>query len=526
MNDSPQSIYKHLAHKALESGAQDFLVKGEIDRHVLLRSMRYAVERHQYQLALAQSESRLRSIIEVNADALLLIDDESRIVFANPAAEVLLGLPAQELVGQPFRHPLQPGATARLQLVAHDGTRRITEITAAEAEYGGRHAILASIRDVTEQVGAQSERLKNQQIEMMAVLAGGLAHDFNNFLTTVSLNLHLVKRRSNNVDTVAIIEDIERALGRARDLTQQFLTFSKSGAPVLKTTCVSHLIRESASFAVRGSNVLCRFDLPEDLWSAAIDDAQISQVLNNAIINAEQSMPHGGCITVRAHNVDLAARMDELPPGRYVCVSIEDEGTGMSPETQERIFQPYFTTKKKGAGLGLASAKSIIRSHGGAIKVESHEGEGSRFDIYLPASVNRPEEEPEPDDERTGRGRVLVMDDDDQIRKALSPVLHELGYESQFASDGSEAIDAFQRAREDAVPFDAVIMDLTVPGGMGGREALRHLLALDPQVKVIASSAYANDDVARNPTAYRFTAFLRKPYSVPELSVTLSTVCS
>jgi CheY-like chemotaxis protein/anti-sigma regulatory factor (Ser/Thr protein kinase) len=314
------------------------------------------------------------------------------------------------------------------------------------------------------------------------------------------------------------LEEAERATMRAADLTQQLLTFSKGGAPIKRSASIVEIIEESARFALSGSNVKCVCQFPDNLWSVEVDEGQMHQVFHNLVINADQAMPEGGIITVHADNAILGAG-GPVQAGKYVKIVFEDQGTGISEEHIQKIFAPYFTTKEKGRGLGLAVVYSIIKNHGGHITVESRLGAGTTFTLYLPAS-DKPiaEEKGHEEEPIVGKGRILLMDDEDVVRDIAGEILKEIGYEVEIAKDGREALELYRTAEESARPFDVVIMDLTIPGGMGGKEAIKKLHEINPRVKAIVSSGYANDPVMANFRDYGFDAVIPKPYSGKDLS--------
>jgi len=320
--------------------------------------------------------------------------------------------------------------------------------------------------------------------------------------------------------------ETEKAIGRARDLTHQLLTFAKGGPLDKKTVKIGRLIEESAQFVLHGSKVKCISALPDDLWAVEVDEGQISQVINNLVINASHAMNEGGVCTIRAENVELDEACGlHVVPGKYVKIAIEDRGHGIPRETIDKIFDPFFTTKKQGSGLGLSSAYTIIKNHGGQITVESELGEGTVFYIYLPASdkVTR-EMEIKKDADIEGKGKILVMDDEVVVREAVTSLLQYLGYEVDTAKEGQEAIEMFELSRKIGRPYDVVIMDLTVPGGMGGKDAVVKIRELDPSAKVIVSSGYYTDPVLANFKAYGFDGVVPKPYQVEELGTVVKEV--
>ena len=392
----------------------------------------------------------------------------------------------------------------------------------------GRMLRLTSVRDMTERKKLEDELLKSEKLESLGVLAGGLAHDFNNLLTAILGNIDLAALVGKmDEKTSEILKDAKNASLRARDLTQQLLTFSKGGAPVRKTTSIRRLVEDTVTFALRGSNVKCDMVFSDDLRAVDADEGQISQAIGNLIINADQAMPEGGKIQVRADMIKIdPENFMPLRQGDYIRISIQDQGGGIQNKYLDRIFDPYFTTKQKGSGLGLSMVYSIIKRHDGYVAVESELGVGSTFTIYLPASHTKlPAETGEQEEQIIkGKGRVLVMDDEEIVRKVVGEMLNHLGYEVCFADEGSGAVDTYLRAREAGEPFDAVILDLTIPGGMGGKETIAKLREMDPDVKAVVSSGYASDSIMSNYREYGFRDVIAKPYKVQDLGRVLHQV--
>ena len=380
-------------------------------------------------------------------------------------------------------------------------------------------------QEITERKRMEEELLRAQKLESVGVLAGGIAHDFNNILTTLFGNISLARMQMRPEDEVfELLSEAETASMSAQALTKQLLTFAKGGAPIKDTASVKDILKESSAFVLRGSKSRCEFSIQEDLWSAEVDVGQISQVVNNIVINANQAIPEGGDIRIAAENLIIEDRHGlPVKPGRYIKISFKDQGIGIAGNHLLNIFDPYFTTKQEGSGLGLATTFSIIKKHDGHITVESQLGVGTTFHIYLPASEKAA---PEREDDRliTGHGRILVMDDDVSLRRMLGRMLGKLGYESESAEDGAEAIDMYKAAKESGKPYDIVIMDLTIPGGMGGKEAINKLLEIYPEVKAIVYSGYSGDSVLANFQEYGFKGMMLKPFEPLSLGKVLREV--
>jgi PAS domain S-box-containing protein len=513
------------------------------------RLVREISDRAQVEAALKESEDRLRDLIENAVELILSISPDGRIEYANRMVLSTLSFAPGELLGESLCSIVSPASapgcrktvgqvtsgrkTGRIEMELMDkrGSRILAEGNATGRFEDGRCVSIRMIlHDVTARKKYEEELQKAEKLESIGVLAGGIAHDFNNLLTGILGNLSIARTRTDGspaaADALKNLSKAENACFRARDLTQQLLIFSKGGAPVRKATSIADILRESAEFSLRGSNVRCRFDLPDDLPPVDIDEGQISQVLNNLVINAGQAMPDGGTLRVGARTV-MVGQEDSLPIplGRYVRVTVSDTGIGIPKEALPRIFDPFYTTKEKGSGLGLTTAYSILRHHDGMITVESEPGEGTTFIMYLPVSKSAVPKGAMPAEESRKR-RVLVMDDEEMVREVALEFLGSLGYEGEAVASGEEAVVAYRGAKDAGRPYSAIIMDLTIPGGMGGKEAVRRLRDLDPDVRAIVSSGYSNDPVMADPGKFGFRGVIAKPYRMRELAEVVGQVLS
>ncbi|MFH1436135.1 MAG: PAS domain S-box protein [Pseudomonadota bacterium] len=526
-------------------------------------------------------EEKYRLHFDNILDVIFSLDKEFKFITVSPSAEKVLGYKPEELIGKRLsdlklitpdaihrassnREALKSGGILPQQeyeVTLKDGTRKWLEITVTPLfEDGELMATVDIARDITERKRAEeelekhrkrleelvrertaevtavnvqlqseilekermeAELLKAAKLESISILAGGIAHDFNNILTAIAGNISIAKMYARaGMDMLDVLDEAETATFQAKDLTQQLLTFSRGGVPIKKTASITDLVRETVDFTLRGSGISCDFSFPADIWTARIDKGQISQVISNMVINSMQAMSNGGVIRIEARNVDVGPE-DVLPmeEGAYVKLSIEDHGIGIPGQNIPKIFDPFFTTKQEGSGLGLTSTYSIVKKHGGYIDVTSVVGKGTTFHIYLPAGGERISSlELELMEPQSGQGRVLLMDDEEIVCKAARKMLRHLGYETKLAGDGDEAIELYEEAMKSGRCFDIVIMDLTVPGRMGGKDAVEKLKAINPRVRAVVSSGYSNDPVMADYAKHGFIDVLVKPYRLEELS--------
>jgi PAS domain S-box-containing protein len=384
-----------------------------------------------------------------------------------------------------------------------------------------------TLHDITDRKKMEEELQKAHKLESLGLLAGGIAHDFNNLLTGILGNISLSKVKSEPGSKVfEILSRAEKATHRASALTQQLLTFSKGGEPIRMSTNIIELLKDSTSFVLSGSKVLPIYDIQNDLWPVDVDRGQISQVVHNLTLNALEAMPDGGTLQVYADNEHIEEKNNHpLKPGKYVKLIFEDKGTGIAQENLDKIFDPYFTTKKTGNGLGLSATYSIIRKHKGFIGVDSEPGTGTTISIYLPSSEKFPSTEIMSDKKiLPGTGRILIMDDEEIIRDVIVESLTSIGYQVDVTKDGEETIQYYHEAVKKESPYDAVILDLTIPGGKGGKETVKEIHKINPAAIVIVSSGYSKDPIMADYKKYGFAGVVPKPFNISELSNVLHEI--
>ncbi|MBX7058059.1 MAG: response regulator [Leptospirales bacterium] len=510
--------------------------------------------RKQAELALIQEKEWQSVTLGSISDGVITCDQSGMIFSLNVVARRLLGIGRQGLNGlyelnefcefleersqallpDPLHQTLKRGEPLeyyRCLLRLRSNTDRTELFVSCRANplHNDARQIIGAVlvmRDVTEEVRTERELRRVQSLDALGILAGGIAHDFNNILAAIQNNLSLAQMDAPAAPAIQKrLEDAERACLRARDLTQQLLTFAKGGAPVKRITSLAEVLHDTVDFTLRGSRVSAHYDLPDDIWPADVDESQISHVINNLALNAVQAMPSGGRLRLGLRNLDqraLTQRDPLLPADHYVVIELSDEGPGIAPEHLDHIFDPYFTTKEGGTGLGLASCYSIIKRHDGHIRVLSRSGEGATFLLYLPAQPGAAPAAAAPQAVlRKGSGRILLLDDEAEIRETLRSILERLGYSVEDAADGAGAVARYQQAFEKGQAFDVVLLDLTIPGGMGGLEAARRMQAISSRARFVVSSGYSNDPVIADAARYGFDAALTKPFRARELSEAL-----
>ncbi len=514
----------------------------------LLFISRDVTERNRVEDELRESTRFLSNILSSIQDGITILDPEMNILMVNPVmkqwyahAIPLVGRKCYEAyhgrhahcANCPSYHTINTGnpGHAVVPRVGSDGETTgwldLHSFPLRDVSTGAFVGVIEYARDISNQKLMEKEMQKVEKLESLGILAGGIAHDFNNILTAILGNVSLAKMPARcDEKIIKRLTDAEKACERAKDLTQQLLTFAKGGTPIKKTADIAELIRDTVGFALRGSNVRSEVNIAKDLWAVDVDEGQISQVIHNLVINADQAMPQGGILKLRAENARIDSKKAiPLPEGKYVAIAIIDQGVGIPKEYVAKIFDPFFTTKQKGSGLGLASSYSIISNHGGHITVESIPGSGSTFTFYLPASEKKIESKKAAIEMvPNGIGKILIMDDEELIRDVARDILKSLGYETDLARDGAEALDLYRKAKDAGKPYAAVIMDLTIPGGMGGEEAVKKLHAIDPDAKAIVSSGYSTGPIMSDFKAYGFSGVITKPYRIADMGATLQLV--
>jgi DNA-binding response OmpR family regulator/nitrogen-specific signal transduction histidine kinase len=526
---------------ALEAGANDYLTKPLDPRRlnvrlcVAERQIRELHERNANRAALQESARKMSDILENTSDGFFALNSQLNFIYLNAEAESMLGRPRGSLlgkslleefpdvVGSSFEKNYRTVLTDKVSLKfeASDPAGKVWFDLQA---YPSGDGLSVFFRNVTERKRFDEERLTTGKLESLGTLAGGIAHDLNNILTVISGNIGLAQLEApaNSGKLLSFLAKAGQAAQHAAHLSNQLLTFSKGGAPLKKVAALGELLEHAADFSLHGSNLRAEIEIEDHLWNAEVDVGQIEQVINALMINAREASANGGSVNVSAANVELPERNSFLlPPGRYVKVSVADQGEGVPEDLTFKIFDPYFTTKSAGSGLGLAISYSIIKKHGGMLHLESTSAEGSTFSFYLPSAPGQVITVPAPSLDRAYRinhQRILVMDDEAAIRELTSQLLTTLGYEVTAVPDGTEAVQHYERALRRGENFQAVILDATVRGGMGGLATIEKLRGLDPQVTAIICSGYSDEAAVSEFLSYGFRGALPKPFTRRELA--------
>jgi len=526
--------------KALKSENGNFLGTEGVIRDI--------TDRKKAEDALRESEERFRQIYEHMSVGIAKVSLTFKIESANEAYCQMLGYTEEELVGKHLKdftasETLKENLLKQSQLATgeidhfrmekkfiHKNESIIDGLLDANLvrDANGKPLyFLGSVLDITERNRLEKQVQQAQKMEAIGTLAGGIAHDFNNILNVFTGNIsYALSCLKKDDDLFEVLSDVMHGTKQAENLTHQLLTFAKGGKPVKKICNINSILENASRFVTSGAKSKCEFKLASDLWTVEVDSGQFNQVISNLVINADQSMPDGGIINISSENIVIEPENDlPLSPGQYIKICIEDQGTGIKEEHISSIYDPYFTTKKNGNGLGLTTSYSIINKHHGHIFVSSEYGLGTVFKVILPAfKLNCMEPTVIQDAKHEGDGKILVMDDQEPILRMVARMLKRMGYEVDLASDGDQAIQIYKQAYQSQKPFDLVILDLTIPGGMGGAETMVELLKIDPQVKAIVSSGYSTDPIMAHYKDYGFCAVVPKPYTKNELSDVLNKI--
>ena len=527
-----ERLIKKLEDKMLQLEEKNAALENEI------------IERKRIEYNLRIEEEKYRTLI-TNIPGMVYrgLSDWSMIVGSN--CETVCGYPIEDLISKKINwldiiHPDDKNKVIKegnsfddkkrsivqeYRIIAKNGsTRWVSDHkTSCFDERGAYVGVDGIVFDITNRKQLEDQNCQLQKLESIGILAGGIAHDFNNTLSVITGNLSYALQNFDKADELyEVLSDVNEGAKKAQHLTQQLLTFSKGGCPLKKAVNINNLIEETAKFVTMGTKSKCNFEFSENIWTTNVDEGQVSQVISNLVINANQAMPSGGIIMIRTKNIAIESDNHEsqLPQGKYVNVTIEDQGLGISEEILPKIFNPFYTTKQTGNGLGLSTTHSIIKSHDGHISVYSKLQKGTIFSIFLPAS----EQPLHLSNTKTtpmlggSKGKILIMDDQEALLKMARRILGQMGYDVEFARDGVQAIDIYRKTFQSKAPFDFVILDLTIPGGMGGIKTIPELLKINPNAKVFVSSGSSNDPVMADYKSYGFAGVISKPYIIDQMA--------
>ncbi|MBN1375300.1 MAG: PAS domain S-box protein [Dehalococcoidia bacterium] len=480
-------------------------------------------------------------VLDTAPDAIFLRDAEGAYLYANETACKERGYTRDEMLKLNLYQIVAPEAHAEVRdrvrnafargrvsfnsvHMRKDGSKFPVEVHLSSIEHGGKKLLLSIVHNRTQRKKIEEELMRALKMESVVLLSSGIASQFNTLLTHILGNLNVLLSETESRTTQSrLLEETTKIVDKAHEMVRHLSSLSTSGAPFKKTSQVGTLLKDTAEYVLTGSNTWSNFFIADNLHTVELDQAQFIQAFTNIILNASQSMPKGGVINVAASNVKLEDdEVSDLPEGSYIKISVTDKGHGINPEDMQHIFDPYFTTRQGKMGLGLSIAYSVIRNHGGAIIVDSEHGKGSSFHVFLPASTEEAIKEPAPAKQRHPGVKILLVDDEEVVRAAGNRVLSKLGYDMiEFASEGQEALNKYQQAMEDGKPYDTVVIDLTLPGEMGGKEVIKALHKLDPEANIIVSSGYFNDPILTDFRRYGIKGVLAKPYQIKELEIML-----
>lgn len=497
--------------------------------------------------ALRLAEEKFRSLVENSLVGIYIFQD-GMFPYVNPKAADVFGYAQEEIAAMPLSAFIveEDRGTAERNIqsllseevsVTHsflrakrkDGTIIEIEAEGTKTEINGRPAIIGTFLDITGRRSMEAEIRKMQKLESLSSFAGGIAHEYNNILTAIIGNLALAKMYAKpGYEVYDVLIEAEKASLRAKDLTWQLLSFATGGIQIMKVVFIQELLQDLVGLSVNSRNIFCELAVPDNLWTVEVDEGQVSQAIDTLLRYAQQATPQDGKIKISAENMNIS-RSSALPlrEGRYVMIAIEDQGNGISEVELQSLFDPFSSGDKKRSGLEFASAFAIVQKHHGHITAESHFGMGTTFRLFLPATQEKPQLTTESFAVHSDRrGKILVMDDEEIIRVVVERLLLQCGFEAELAKDGTEMLRLYREAKEAGRPFDAVILDLIIQNGMGGQEAMEHLIGYDPDVRVIVSSGFSNNPIMANFRDYGFSGFLPKPYKLDELKRVMKDILS
>lgn len=510
-----------------------------------------AIHKNRTEKELLKSEKKFRLLAENSTDCIWTMNEDFEFTYTSPSVIQLLGYFPSEIEGTNFSKYFNETEFALMNLgilkslkdspnkisskqtkmLRKDGKSVYVEI-GYRAILGKNNKIIGLqgvTRDITERMETAKELQKMDKLQSVGLLAGGIAHDFNNILTGVYGNISLAMNTLPEATSeYKYLKEANNSMNRAILLTKQLLTFAKGGEPIKENVRITSLIKDVVKFDLSGSNILPIFKQAKDLWTTDADKGQIQQVFSNLTVNARHAMPEGGRVFIGLSN-EVITHHTVLKKGNYIKITFKDEGTGIEPNNLDRVFEPYFSTKNDGSGLGLSTVYSIIAKHNGFVYVSSEKNQGTLFTIFLPAATTNNKKQSQENKTvaeciKTGKCRILVMDDEEIICQLLTEVLTVLGYESDFANEGNETIRKYKESLHTNNPYELIIMDLTIPGGKGGLETVKEILEIDPNAKVIVSSGYGHGKIMSNYREYGFIDIAPKPYTIDKLEEILQRV--